>query len=210
MKSLKTTLLTLLLFIGFIVPSCNKEDHQSLPCSCEEFQYFDVEGILLTQYPLDPSGEKTLNANDTLQFEELGHTILKYEASFHASALPGFDWSFSLMNTANACSCAGGSKGSKKEKLISLSIITLHDFDADHPAGSEINDLFDYNEVDFGARSFEGFVEEAKGKLLDTHFFNLQLKKAPAMDTDFQLKASVKLSTGEIYQAESLPLFIKI
>lgn len=78
------------------------------------------------------------------------------------------------MNTANACSSiAPGGHGSKAEALDSLSIITLNDFDVDHPAGTSINDILDYggsryNPWNENSIPLVDFLTERKGKLLET------------------------------------------
>ena len=210
MQSTRITVLTLLLFMGFIVPSCEDD---GVDCSgCANSIYFDVEGMRVDLMTKDTDGAKSVITEDSLLFAELEEIYIDYEVDYHASVPPQFHWSFSLMNTASACTCIPGAGGSKTEKLTALSIITVNEYDTEHPAGSEIHDLLDYYGSAFDP-IYEGIplptvLAGALGELLDSEDLLLKLTKAPTMGTDFQLKIVLELSTGEKYEAESIPFYL--
>lgn len=78
MKSIKTILLTVLLLIGFIVPSCNQDDDGCI--DCQKIAYFDVEGLKVDILTSDGVSNGWVNANDTLLFAELSEVYVDYEA----------------------------------------------------------------------------------------------------------------------------------
>jgi len=125
--------------------------------------------------------------------------------------MPREKWSFSLMPTANACSVIPGTEGSKEEALVNFSITTLNDFDTEHLANSNINDLFDYHGGFFKALDnpipLTQFIDE-QTENLEQEDMILELKKAPEMNPEFKIKILMELSTGEVYEVEAAPIIV--
>jgi len=116
------------------------------------------------------------------------------------------------MPIANACSYIPGTKGSKEEALVDFSIITLNDFDADHLANSNINDLFNYyggyiSFFDAIPVPLTQFLDEQTG-IIEEEDMVLELKKAPELNQEFKIKVVLELSTGEVYEYETEPIYI--
>ncbi len=207
MNKFKTIVLTLFLAIGFTMPGCGPTD------SCDGvvfLNYFDVKGISTLSYT-NFSSQESILGSDTITFSELDRIHIDYDVSYHASVQPKRDWSFSLISTADACSYLPGGKGSKEEMLVSFSITTLNDFDADHLANSDISDLFDYhgsiwNRLENPIPLIQ-FLEEQTENLREEDML-LELKKAPEIDKEFKLKVKMELSTGEVFEFETYPFFI--
>ena len=131
MKSIKTILLTTILSIGFILPSCNKDN---LVTSCDgvdfdAMRYFDIQGLTAFWYAIDSLYNfNPINPADSILLPELGGLFMEYEVEYHAST-SDLNNPFSLISSTLACSYIAGYEGSKTEKLANLSIITLNDFD---------------------------------------------------------------------------------
>ncbi len=210
MKNLKTIGLSLFLCIGFIMPSCGGGgDDDLLGCDCSLYQYFDIDGITIGTYK-SRNDQEPIIPMDSIFLSEFKVLHIDYTVSYHALAEPKIDWSFSLMNSANACSCIGGYSGSKTEKIKQLSIITLNDFDDQHKANESINDLFDYTGSLFAVSDtipLTEFLSDTSENIAEEDLF-LQLTKAPSLNPEFKFKVIMELSTGEVYEAESHPFYI--
>lgn len=210
MKKLKIIGLTIYLFIGILIPSCNTglDDCSFGPVH----EFFDIQDIqVFYSSEIDPS--ELLSLNDKIAFDDLGYIYVDYVVEYVVSAEPRINNSFSLLSSAMGCSIVAGTKGSKEEELISFSIITLNDFDATHPANSNINDLFEY----FGG-SYNYYEAENPISLIDyinslSGFIQqedmvLKLIKAPDLDQEFKIKVVMELSTDEVHEFESDPIYI--
>ena len=209
MKTLKTIGFMLFLMTGFAIPACEKTVVDS--CDGVVFQnYFDIQGVHVSTYT-DYFNQDRVLPSETITFAELDKMYIDYQVLYITSIQAKRDWSFSLIPTANACSYIPGTKGSKEEALVSFSITTLNDFDADHLADTNINDLFDY----YGSKwqpldtpiSLVQFLEEQTGNLQGEGMI-LELKKAPELNQEFQVKVVMELSTGEVYEIDSEPIII--
>lgn len=199
--------ITLILVIGFTMPSCEPKDS----CHGVVFRnYFEVENIEVKSFT-DYSENESIALNDSVTFEEIDVIHVDYIVNYIASNQPKRDWSFSLMPSALACSFIPGSSGSKTERLTKFSIITLNDFDDDHPANSNINELFDYEGYYWDTLDdsipLTQFISEQTENLKEEDMF-LKLKKAPEINKEFRLKVVMELSTGAIHEFETEPFFI--
>jgi len=211
MKNIRILLLTLLLSTGFLLPSCEKEG-TTTSCDGVDFEaarYFDIQGIDAFMYQ-DTLGFDFITTTDTITFSSKVGLYLDYVAEYHAILEPPKATSFSLINNALACTYLASYDGSKMEKLVTLSIVTLNDFDDMHLANSSINDLLDYvGTYNLGEKmSLEDFLANQSENIMYETLL-LQLKKAPALNREFRYKVMVELSTGEVYEAESMPVYFR-
>lgn len=195
----KILLLTIFLTIGFTSQQCD-----SLVCNCPDIEtpFFDVIGLNLEH--LFAGG-----ADLPIPFADYTGVLVVYDVDLIAQKSnnkcnQNSWWSFSLMNTANACSCVGeGWQGSKEEKLEKITFITLNDFDENHMAGDTINDFLMTQTWDTGEDvSIQNYLNTMEENIPWTaqKFF---LSQAPTSGQKFKAKVIVELSTGEIYEAES-------
>ena len=111
------------------------------------------------------------------------------------------------MNSLLACSpLSEGYDGAKEEKIESLEVITLNDFDADHMAGSSIVDILTIQDYDYDtgvseAKSVADYLEE--DELVREEMIILKPIKIPELSAGFQIKVSIQLSTGESFEMTS-------
>ena len=133
--------------------------------------------------------------------------FLEYLVDYHSSN----HFNFSLMNSALGCSCIdAGHQGSATEKFESIEIITLNDFDDTHPANSSINDLFMVlpETTLQDVLSLDDFLLDNNSSFIASQYLQLSLTKVPENDLTFHVNVILKLSTGEEYQTESLPIML--
>jgi len=208
MKSAKVLGLTLFLFIGFIVPSCDKSEDDDFGCDCSQYKHFDIQGFRDFSYTRDSFFQEEILPFDTVSFAEFkGGAIIRYLVDYHAFAEPKHKRSFSLISTANACSCIGGYAGSKTEKIKDFTITTINDFDNEHPAGSSINDLLITGDFQGNFLPFDEFLNNQTGFIMQ-EWRILKLKKPPVLNPEFNFKIRLELSTGEIYEKAGFPIYI--
>lgn len=202
--TLKRTVLTALLATGFTLQNCD-------PCDCPSFlgDFFDIKGIELANYKKRGTccADK-LSANETVNFSDYYGLTLHYTVEYFGSTDRPESTGFSLLNTALACSCAeNGARGSKDERLNTLTILSLNDFDTDHRANDTINDLFDVK-FDNKIQDLNEYLQQDTA-LIMSQGLNLKLKKAPILNDTFKVKVILALSTKETYEMESVPIRVK-
>ncbi|MEL6659166.1 MAG: hypothetical protein AAFP77_12625 [Bacteroidota bacterium] len=209
MRNYKTFLLTLYFFIGVLIPACDFSADDDFDCNCSGSRYFNIMDLEVGAFS-DFDSQASISDGQQLRLEEFAGFYVDYVVDYHACAMPKQDWSLSLMTSAYACSCIGGYDGSKEEELVWFTVLTVNDFDDNHPAGSSINDLLQY-EGSFweqeDVRLVEFLEEEKMGKM---RFEDMQLRllKAPEADSLVQVEVQMELSTGESFQALSPAIVI--
>ncbi|MEL6254149.1 MAG: hypothetical protein AAFR87_19230, partial [Bacteroidota bacterium] len=94
-------------------------------------------------------------------------------------------------------------------ELVNFQVLTLNDFDEDHKANDDINDLLQYqgNFLELDNSTLEDFLNASDGKI-ESEDMLLALTKAPELNPELKLKVIMELSTGEIYEAETAPFFL--
>ncbi len=204
---IKTFVLTTILTVGISFQSCEKSN---LDYGCggtpkSTGNYFDIHGISLVNYKkrgqccADPIGQ-----GESVSFSDITNLNIRLLVDYIALTNVRKSSLFCLMNTLNACTPAiNGQLGSKTERLNSFSIITLNDFDSSHLANDTINDLLLYDK----ALDFNEYLAQDTGFLKVTEFY-LSLKTKPVLNNEFKYKVLLELSTGEKYQANSIPFRI--
>lgn len=137
MKTLRLLTLTLLFTIGVGIPSC-------MVCECPplEGNYFRPENAFLSNYRrLTEVQNEYLDEFDSVALENY-RIALEFNYSYYGSISPSHAAPFSLMNSAYACTCQENGKLGSKEKIESINLLTVNDFNAEYQAGDTINELF--------------------------------------------------------------------
>lgn len=200
MKIIRTFALVALFTVGFGLPSCTDE------CGCPpvEGEYFSIQDLRLTSYEQTPDGSlKETVESDTVNLENYLLNIAfetKY-VSFHPHENSA---SFSLINSAYACSCLGNGMSGAKEKVESLQLVTLNTFDAQHQAGDTVTSFF---VVDYYGPSIEP-EEFFQQHLWEEQYF-LKLKEKPVSNEPLQLKLILTLDNGMVLEAQSKAVVIQ-
>jgi len=209
MKKVKIIGLILAFSIGFTFPSCEKGPVDS--CDGVVFRnFFDVKGLTVSSFS-DFSNNAFIPAGDTIALEELDVFFVDYDVDYLVNDFPKQSHPFYLMPTANACSYIPGGQGSKEEGLVNFTITTLNDFDSAHLAGSSLNDLFLYSgsiwePVETPIPLAQFLSDQTEN--LQSEDMLLKLEKAPELNSEFRISIRMELSTGEIYEQETMPIYI--
>lgn len=114
---------------------------------------------------------------------------------------------FNLFSSCYAftCRCEETPVVLYSEEVEDFSFTTLLDFDADHPAGSDVSDLF----VRFDGERYEAmnyFIDRLKKLNIVENYsidFDLLLMHAPAQSQDVQFKVKMVLSDGRVFETET-------
>lgn len=195
----------LLLLVGMLVQGC--EDSLDCDCGKPEGNYFDIQGLSAVGYRQRPgsSGTERMSAGQTALLADY-FLVASYQVSYFSAraAAPARRAPFSLISQAYACTCRANGDDGSKEKLKRLTVITLNDFDAQHPANASINDLLTVGTI-FGAAYLNAVLQTDTARIKQTDY-TLRLKRKPA--ADFVARIIVELQNGEIYSATTEPVKI--
>lgn len=198
-------LLTLFLAAGFSMPNC-------VDCDCSKLTlpYFDIKGVQLLLFKARECCSKSLVPYTAVEAEDLQQITLFYEAEFltRLGGSPSECKHWSWMPSLWACSCEDpGYKGAKLEMLDTLVVTTLYDYDANHPAGSALNDLLRINDHT-GHTPLDVFLAKPQ-TLIPSQWNQLSLVNAAQVRDTFQVHVTLKLSNQETYQATSVPIILR-
>lgn len=195
---MRKLLLATVLTIGFALPnllwtSCGLDD-----CDCSDIpRFFQASGLRSIEHILadERTVTRRLDSLERIPFAQYVAAEISLEVVYLAWAQPSWKPNFSLMSSALACSCADpGSSGAKDQYFENIEIFTVHDFDAETPAGTTIRDRFiDENQ------SFE------PGRIRNS-IIRLRLQEAPTASDTFQFRVVAQLSRGVQIDALSSPL----
>lgn len=201
----KTVLLTLVLAIGFSLPSCYDDDD----CNCAPLigEYFDIEGISLAFRQKIGDKYEEIIQGEVVAFDNFDAMVINYQVDYHSTNCR--KKSSFLMNSAWACSCLyNGVSGSKTEKIENLEVITLYDhndFDLSGESIKELVDIYDWSLNDY--MDLNTFLEQ-DSSLIQTEVFFLKLKNRPILNDTFQVRIEIELTDNEVYTVESVPFII--
>lgn len=188
-------LLTGILAVGFILPGCNNDSG----CDCSFVKkFFNIEGINTAV------GEQFgTDASDAFQWEDfrgqIGYTTEYYGDLNEAKEEKTF-YTFSLIPSASACSCApDGWKGSE-EGIDSLVITTTHDYNASFAAGSDITSILELNYLGENYEHYQDFMIRNDELIFEQQHIYRLLQAPDANDIPFQLTIRLVLDNGEVYE----------
>ncbi len=186
---------TLILAIGFILPSCNNDD--GIDCDCPTVnQYFDIGGldVLLSE-------ENGIDNSAAYRWSDLLGT-LDYDVTYYGNLKKKkkhtFFTSISLIPTASACSCLWNGYAGSEEGIESLTFKTIFDYNVDYPAGSDISDIIRLNLNSGNYESVDNFITE-NNTIIFNEFSQFKLEEAPTANSVFQLEIEMTLTNGETH-----------
>ena len=201
---LKFQLLIFLLCGGILLQNCNIDDCDFGPVD----EFFDIQNLDLEAFKTDENLNccAPLVLGDTIPFADFRHIEMIFEVDFVADNTPAF----SFFNALYACSpVLPGDAGSKEEAFTDISVVTLRDFDAVHPAGSDISDYFSISEFrGVPPKSIDAFLEGESGRNVQLPSYILTLDSFPQTDRTLKFEVTVALSNGEFYVAENTPFTV--
>lgn len=155
--------------------------------------YYDVQGIdiSVTRQPTDKPWE-VMTANTAVASRELRLRVGLKERHYTVVPVSGF------ISAAYACDpIPAGSLGSA-ERMDSLSITSLYDYDALHPAGTQLADLL----IIDGRSPLP--LPSRQTPLEPFRFAELSLRDAPAATGLQKFRVYYRQTNGEVYTAETV------
>lgn len=148
--------------------------------------------------------------NDSVFFEHFSIIISPVQIEYTADASFDHNWNFNMFQTLHACD----PQAVTDERIDDIIITSSSDYDAEHPAGTDLADLFDmvyFYRKNIGVSlkfSLEEYLDSSP--MVTEYEWMLFLNKQPDMPGffDFNIKyfqsgretnASFEYNTGEIY-----------
>lgn len=148
--------------------------------------------------------------NDSVYYEHFSIIISPVQIEYTADASFDHNWNFNMFQTLHACD----PQAVTDERIDDIIITSSSDYDAEHPAGTDLADLFDmvyFYRKNIGVSlkfSLEEYLDSSP--MVTEYEWMLFLNKQPDMPGffDFNIKyfqsgretnASFEYNTGEIY-----------
>ena len=180
----------LLAGLVFGLPAC---DLLINPCGRDNpATFYDVQGIgiVVIRLPANRPMEN-VSAGASVASQELLLRLNLQERYYTARPTAGF------LSAAYACSPAEpGSKGSA-ELVDSLSVTSAYNYDAAHPAGTSLLDIF-------GPRVFAQPAPSRQAPQEPFRSVDLGLRTLPAASGPQQFRVYYRQTNGEVYTAETV------
>ncbi len=195
---LKTIFLTLFFWVGLLaLPGCFR-------CDCPEQKPFvDINGLYAGAAKKSTTGPIAVKAGDKLSWDELVFLSAGYRVRYYANRLPLKSVSPHWGSVVYACKCNEDGSAGTTEKAKYMTVKTVHDFDAAHPAGSVVDELIAFIIYPNPARTpltdyfLKGPVPYTMERL------QFVVTKAPTNKGPFALDITVELDNGERYTAQT-------
>lgn len=206
MKKLVLFFLVLFLVIGISFPSCDVIDG-GIDCDCPPItgEYFRILDLELTN---QKNNGQLIAANESVALEDY-QLYLGIDPEFYSFNQQKRGWNFSFMNSALACSCVFDGYSGAKEKIEELTIITKNDFSDAYMANDTINNQFEILDIYMNENeTIDEFVERGTN-LQQFEGFQLFLKNAPTLNSEFKIEIHVKLDNGDEFTVENEPVIIE-
>lgn len=198
----KAFFLTVMLTLGFVIPSCDPCDHDPVP------NYFDIEGLsMVNREGVAYNNNLPIEDSSSVNFENYWFTI-DFDVSYYFGQTVKRESAFELNIINSALACRYHDKGylGSQEKIDSLTVTTLNDFDDTHLAGSNINDLLKiYNINTQTMQDLNSYLGNNISYIKKVRML-FELKKKPAISSFFKARVVMKLKNGEEYTAENLEI----
>lgn len=191
MKKLAATLITICLFTF----GCDK-------CPPSK-NYFDIEGVHLqsdfnTMARTRPDFG-SIYSKDSVKFEYFTLHVF-YNLRYYSLNQPK---TFSFIPSAYALDCPINGEGGTEEKIESLTLVALSDYNTNYKAGDTLNNIMNVNGLPVSKfnKTKDQFDIDQLGFLID-------LTEKPDTTIKHSFKLIYKLQNGETYEAASEPIKI--
>lgn len=208
---IKKSLIIALCYYAIAISSClNKQCNCPAPSS-GKFNYTALR-VANAQYTF--TGDTTFSSINTT-----ADTVEKSKYGIHMSL--DYKITAALRNTvffnaAYGCDCVVA-QFFIEDKVNSISVITLRNIDAGHPAGSEVNDFFrglDYTYspqriLYYDALTTELYNHPANPSATGINDIDLYLKNAGLANQEIAFEVTFTFASGNKLTAQTKPIFLK-
>lgn len=183
--------LTILLFFGlnFFGCFCNFDPAP---------EFFDIQ-----DFSVEHRNENNAVVADTaISYANYGYMSCRFAVEYISSPIRDRAI-FTPFNPVYGCDPpAPGASGSKEESIVDLQVITINEFDDDHPAGSSLNDIIMMDDFNNTRILLDDYLSVDRDNV-HAEWFQLFLTVGPTISQEFQVMVKIELSTGEIYEVET-------
>jgi hypothetical protein len=206
---MKKALVLLLLVTGQL--SC--QEITGGDCNFPAQPFYDIQSISLQNWQIISDSSvsypevEAFNTTQPIAFTKL---LIRLAADVKYYAVTASPKPFSFMSAAYACSPPNPGYKGTKERVSSIRITSSFDFDAAHPAGSSLNDVFKLQYAGpqrdpLPAMEIDFFL--AQDQPTPPEWLNLKLKQKP--DNQIQnFQIEYEFTNGEKYTLQSGELLI--
>ncbi len=174
-------------------------------CDCQDPQLYKYTNNRLILQHVDNRGQSLEITTQGTALKEAYGIRITVEGETSAYLVPS-TWSTLSRSYAFSCRCGAEIQYLPKDSITGLRIITLADFDAQHPAGTEVNDyfkLYTWNDFvnipDFLKGSAKIFYYDEPKQII----LNALLMQAPEATGEFRFKVEIDLSDGRLFSGET-------
>jgi hypothetical protein len=163
-------------------------------------KYFDIEGIR-SVYVInnDPAHTSDYIPSDSISFQNFALRT-DYSVRFYSNNRQNY---FSFVPAAYALSCVEPGEGGTKEKIASLDLISLSDYNKSFKAGTSLAPIVNAN----GLPVLQ-FISNQNQYGLNQWGFDLNLTEKPDSSKKQVFKIILKLQDGETFEAQTQPIII--
>lgn len=153
------------------------------PTTCIKMNQLDL-------LPINNNSGLHLSANDTVFYNEL--TIELHGMVAERSCYRRVE---SWLGTS-VYACSQDINYIVEDSVRSINITANADFDSNHPAGSSLNDLFSFSDINFLNRPIQ------------YDHFDISLTAAPKQTTPLAFTVAIKLASGSVVKGTAVPLVV--
>ncbi|MDO1447108.1 hypothetical protein Q0590_12640 [Rhodocytophaga aerolata] len=173
-------------------------------CSCPDTpDYFDINGLELTVYKYDQQTDKYTAVENDLWLT-MDKFYLKLNFNFHYY---GSLRQFTNPYAAYALTCEDRGHRGTDEKIESLHIVTLTDFDTQHLQGDTLDNLFSVSHYGTGQKMPLSQLVADTSRIYYRDII-LYMEQKPGQNP-IQFQIDMQLNTGEKYSVTSRNMMIR-
>lgn len=197
---MKKTLILLFLAgpLGIVFHACS-------PCDCPPVaSYYKFEKAHFTAYKIvkKPTEEFIPLANNGIVKADSLALNIAFTRTYYSQSKSSFH--FGLINSALACKCLQDGYKGTTEKILSISIFTLKDFNTQHAAGADISNIATINDL-----PVNNFIQNWNNSSPTLSYLSLvRFTDTMATETQQQLALHVQTTLGSF--SDSTPIFTVI
>lgn len=187
----KTALIILLFSIARFIVSC---------CYCSKIEFYNYTYDSVRVYNIDNSGPAAVNASDHVLKSAYGFVLCPYTTAITQRS-PSLPFSIESAYATGKCDCDTPEYiGTSKDTIASIVITTNNDFDATHPANSDVSDLFKI----YDHYAYSTISEYIKAETFhQTNCLTFLLMVPPPAPGNQQFSVEVKMKDGRIFKKET-------
>lgn len=177
-------------------------------CACEEPIHYNYSHCEFDYQHLNNAGAQAVVADGVVLKEAYGIRLLVNRSQMNCQIQSPISI-FSTAAMASQCSCRDF-KYSYNDNLQRIRITSVNEFDENHPAGSEVTDLFGIflNNDYYGLYETNELVSRYGGSE-DQFSLDMMLMLAPEIAGEHAFEIKVELTDGRVFQLKTASIILE-